>query len=500
MRSNILGRRHRQPLHARHRLALERFESRAVLAAVDALLPELLAPPPEPVQLSEAMLIADVSLADGMIADVSSSDRMVADMLVADMLVAEMLGADMLVVESVAVESAWRKTPDQEASSTPTPPVFATTGSVHLAHRTAFLARITQQSALNESENSTTAAVTMAVPNPAAMNAEGELAGLANASTSGRASADRASTGGDSAGAAPSGLMSYASFLTASHGGHGAGPTVVAVGDSAGSTGHHGDASSAVAVVSATDGHIEHAAGSATAFAAAATVAMGDGETSAWEQRDAAKTGSSQGGLAHHGGGVSTKGSGVELAKKWCTTTPLANRLVTTLEGKPTCDCKEAPSREGLAKYLPALASGQANFAGATALGLAGWNALTDSTCRSADADARDAILGWSADHLCSSRPLDQAIASLAAALRSSGKRGGADADATAASAIREHDQLAADMSEETSWADRLRWLGTGLLVAGVYLVPQILRREETEADREAAERAARNRWQVEVL
>jgi hypothetical protein len=294
--------------------------------------------------------------------------------------------------------------------------------------------------------------------------------------------------------------MSYASFLTASHSGHGAGPTVVAVGDSAGSTGHHGDASSAVAVVSATDGHIEHAAGSATAFAAAATVAMGDGETSAWEQRDAAKTGSSQGGLAHHGGGVSTKGSGVELAKKWCTTTPLANRLVTTLEGKPTCDCKEAPSREGLAKYLPALASGQANFAGATALGLAGWNALTDSSCRSTDADARDAILGWSADQLCSSRPLDQAIASLAAALRSSGKRGGADADATAASAIREHDQLAADMSEETSWADRLQWLGTGLLVAGVYLVPQILRREETEADREAAERAARNHWQVEVL
>jgi len=490
MRSNILGRRHRQPLHARHRFALERFESRAVLATVDALLPELLAPPPEPVQLSEAMLIADVSLADGMIADVSSSDRMVADMLV----------ADMLVVESVAVESAWRKTPDQEASSTPTPPVFATTGSVHLAHRTAFLARITQQSALNESEDSTTAAVTMAVPNPAAMNAEGELAGLANSSTSDRASTDRASTGGDSAGASPSGLMSYASFVAATHSGHGAGPTVVAVGDSAGSTGHHGDASSAVAVVSITDGHIEHAAGSATAFAAAATVAMGDGETSAWEQRDAAKTGSSQGGLAHHGGGVSTKGSGVELAKKWCTTTPLANRLVTTLEGKPTCDCKEAPSREGLAKYLPALASGQANFAGATALGLAGWNAWAEGTCRSTDADARDAILGWSADHLCSSRPLDQAIASLAAALRSSGKRGGADADATDSSANREHDELAAVMSEETSWSDRLRWLGTGLVVAGVYLVPQILRREETEADREAAERAARNRWQVEVL
>jgi len=190
----------------------------------------------------------------------------------------------------------------------------------------------------------------------------------------------------------------------------------------------------------------------------------------------------------------------VELAKKWCTTTPLANRLVTTLEGKPTCDCKETPSREGLAKYLPALASGQANFAGATALGLAGWNAWAEGTCRSTDADARDAILGWSADHLCSSRPLDQAIASLAAALRSSGKRGGADADATDSSANREHDELAAVMSEETSWSDRLRWLGTGLVVAGVYLVPQILRREETEADREAAERAARNRWQVEVL
>ena len=490
MRASFHSRRHRQRHNGRHRLALERFESRAVLAALDSLMPELLAPVPEAAPPSVVMLMSDALVAGASVADASMADVSMADVSMADV---------------VAVESTVLKTPSSEASLTPAAPVFATTVSVHLAHRTAFRARFTPEASDNESEASATGAAVLVATMPVALDAEGELAALTNVSASGRTSAGgastgRASAGGDSAGASPSGMTIYASFLTAAHSGHSAGPTVVAVGDAAASSGHHGEAASAVAVVSAADSHNDHAAGTATAFAAAATVAMSDGETSAWEQRDAAKAGASQGGLAHHGGGVSAKGGGVELAKKWCTTTPLANRLVTTLEGKPTCDCKEAPSREGLAKYLPALASGQANFAGATALGLAGWNAWTDGTCRSKDADARDAILGWSADHLCSSRPLDQAIASLAAALRSSAKRGGADADAMDVTANREHDELAAVMSEETAWSDRLQWLGTGLLVAGVYLVPLILRREETEADREAAQRAARDRWQVEVL
>jgi hypothetical protein len=233
--------------------------------------------------------------------------------------------------------------------------------------------------------------------------------------------------------------------------------------------------------------------------------------SAAWERR-ASVSGASQGGLAHHGGGLAGKvAGGVELAKKWCTTTPLANRLVTTLEGKPTCDCKETPSREGIAKYLPAMAGGSVAFAGASSLALAGWNAVSDGTCRLSDAEATDAILGWSADQICSTKSVDKAIASLANALRTSRLRGeaagtgaaGTEAAGTGAADTSGSDAGASgavDQANEAAWSERVNWLGAGLIVAGVYLAPWILRRQETEADRRVAEESARTRWQVEVL
>ncbi len=302
-------------------------------------------------------------------------------------------------------------------------------------------------------------------------------------------------------------MRQYASLMAMSHSGHTAGPVVVAAGESSSVASHHGESSAAVAVMTAAASHGEHAAGVAPAFAAVAMVAAGDGEMSAWERRDASGRGAAQAGLAHHGGGLAAKGGGgVELAKKWCTTTPLANRLVTTLEGKPTCDCKDTPSKEGIAKYLPAGASGPVAFAAAASGAIAGWNAWTDGSCRLSDADAKDTILGWSADHICSTRPVDQAIASLASALRSSRVRAGeAAVAATAAAAVANQDDgskgaKSADQASEASSADRLNWLGAGLVVAGVYLVPWVMRRQETDADRRAAAEAARHRWQVEVL
>jgi len=56
------------------------------------------------------------------------------------------------------------------------------------------------------------------------------------------------------------------------------------------------------------------------------------------------------------------------------------------------------------------------------------------------------------------------------------------------------------DRASEAFSADHLNWLGAGLIVAGVYLAPWVMRRQETEADRRAAAEAARQRWQVEVL
>ncbi len=50
-----------------------------------------------------------------------------------------------------------------------------------------------------------------------------------------------------------------------------------------------------------------------------------------------AERGSAKFDASHHGGTSSKAYGGTELAKKWCTTTLLANRLVTTLDGKPTC-------------------------------------------------------------------------------------------------------------------------------------------------------------------
>ena len=317
-------------------------------------------------------------------------------------------------------------------------------------------------------------------------------------------------------------MRQYASLMALSHSGHTSGPVVMAASDSLSAASHHGESQAASAVVAAAS-HSEHAAGIAPAFATAALLVPGDGEMSAWDRRDASGQGAAQAGLAHHGGGLAAKGGGsVELAKKWCTTTPLANRLVTTLEGKPTCDCKETPSKEGLAKYLPAGASGPVAFAAAATGAIAGWNAWTDGSCRFSDADAKDTILGWSADHICSTRPVDQAIASLANALRSSRTRTGEAASAAGATASTATASTAtastatglaaanpdggsesaelSDRASEAFSADHLNWLGAGLIVAGVYLAPWVMRRQETEADRRAAAEAARQRWQVEVL
>ncbi|MFM7073585.1 MAG: hypothetical protein ACKO38_17495 [Planctomycetota bacterium] len=493
MRTHSFSRRRQPRPINRRRFGLERFEPRAVLAAVDTAFPEMIPDPPGyslGAQLPEAFTVEST----------------------------------LFMAEMEPTQSQPMSLQPTLLQSTSLQPTLLQPSSVHLAHRSAFSTRFITVSGAGNSDAASSSSTRSMDAEAESMNAATiDSLVLAISRALGGNKVDAGGSGSASSTAMPLGLLNalavsnsagvvdwrqYAGLMAMAHSGHGAGTTVVAASESAVASGHHGEATSGVAVVAVADNHSDHSSSSAPAFASAATVVAGEGEMSTWERRDANGSGGSQGGLAHHGGVASAKGvGGVELAKKWCTTTPLANRLVTTLEGKPTCDCKETPPREGIAKYLPAVAGGVSKFDSGAASTMAGWNALSDGKCRWTEA-AEDAILGWSADHICSSRPVDQAIASLTAALRNSTANRGTPTDGTIA---RSSDVTAVDalhggedgMVESLglpSWTERLDWLGTALVVAGVYLAPWIMKREETEADRRAAEDHARNRWQVELL
>jgi hypothetical protein len=484
MRMHSFSRRCQPRLFNRRRFSLERFEPRAVLAAVGTEFPEMLPEmPPDPPGYSLAAQLTEAVMVESSI------------------LMAEMEPTQFQPTEFQP--SLFQPTESQPSLFQP--------ASIHLAHRSAFLTRFTSLPAMEaeaEGVNSETVESLM----------------LAISRTLGGNNVVEGGSGSESSTALPMVMINvpavttsagvvdwrqYAGLMAMAHSGHGAGPTVVATSESAVSSGHHGEATSGVSVVAVAESHSVHSGNSGPAFAAAATVVTGEGEMSPWERREASGTGGSQAGLAHHGGGSSAKGVGVvELAKKWCTTTPLANRLVTTLEGKPTCDCKETPPREGIAKYLLPTVAGLAKFDSGAASTMAGGNTRSDSKCRWTEAAAEDAILGLSADHICSSRPVDQAIASLAAVLRNSTAHRPTPADgmttssgdATAVDALHGSEGGLVEALGLPDWKERLDWLGTALVVAGVYLAPWIMKREETEADRQAAEDNARNRWQVELL
>jgi hypothetical protein len=214
----------------------------------------------------------------------------------------------------------------------------------------------------------------------------------------------------------------------------------------------------------------EHASHTAAALAGIAVIAAEDADS-----LSAASSNNSSDGAAHHGG-QATSAKSNEIAKKWCTTTPLANRLVTTLEGKPTCFCQE-----------PEASAEGGNFDRS----LDGNDGTGQKLSCSPRISAWDSILAeLDAGHVCSEKTTDELVASLTSRFTRERQR----------IAAGDRGETEAGEAESLVLADYLSWAGWGLAAAGVYLAPLLLKRLETEADRQAREQAEAERYQLELL
>ncbi|MFO0816663.1 MAG: hypothetical protein U1A77_01900 [Pirellulales bacterium] len=258
-------------------------------------------------------------------------------------------------------------------------------------------------------------------------------------------------------------LTSLFGVSSTSHGEHAGG--VISI-DGSSHQGSHLAFGSAMIVASGD----EHASHAAAALAGIAVIAAEDVES-----LGAASSNNSSDGSAHHGG-QATSAKSNEIAKKWCTTTPLANRLVTTLEGKPTCFCREP---EAGAEGGNLDRSQDDN--GATGLNL---------SC-SPRISAWDSILAdLDAGHVCSEKTTDELVASMTSMFARERQR------------IAAGDRVEAEAgdAESQGLADYISWAGWGLAAVGIYLAPLLLKRLETEADRQAREQADAERYQLELL
>ncbi|MFO0871872.1 MAG: hypothetical protein U0935_23350 [Pirellulales bacterium] len=233
-------------------------------------------------------------------------------------------------------------------------------------------------------------------------------------------------------------------------------------------TGHVGGSSSAVSSTGVTTiAHDEHSGGTSP------YVITGNGDRATGLDGTELAAGRAQAATGHHGSSVS-RAKGVELAKKWCTTTPLANRLVTTLEGKPTCSCEEPKPKADRA----AGASGAPGSSAARADG----GELACLPC--GQQNPWDAILAdLQNGHFCSDKSADDLVASLSAQFASP-RRG----------VLRESEAW----SEESSWVDQLQWVGWGLVAAGIYVAPLLLKKSRSEEAEE--DQAVADSWQRELL
>lgn len=259
-------------------------------------------------------------------------------------------------------------------------------------------------------------------------------------------------------------LMYVAPTLT-EHNTHGTNADLAADDSHGGEHGGFG----AAAVIATDSNHDSHV----SAALAAATVIVDDaGDSLASETPEGRGT---DAGAGHHGGSAAPV-KGTELAKKWCTTTPLANRLITTLEGKPTCFCKEPESGEASSVWEGSNADGAANRSGGSCSPrLSAWDSIL------ADIDA---------GQVCSEKTTNELAASISGVLERQRRRSSGGERL----AGEEH---SADIGESL---DYLTWAGWGLVAAGVYLAPLLLKRLETEADREAREQADAELHQIELL